>query len=223
MMSKKEISIQNLALDFLEKRNNKTFTILIRRLKPGLNSFIYQYVKDSDLTKEIVSKTFIAVWEKLDQYNKDFNFSTWVYAIAKNEALGQIRSRSKTISREHLDENHSKLLKIYTPMVQLNLEVIGPSGENLKIYLYDKIIEVINCLEEPYRTVLVEREINKQKIDSNGEIKYINKSLQDIAIDLGWNLNTVKTRLRKARKDVAEVLKEKHSDLIEAYYEETEE
>ena len=203
----KEISIQNLAIDFIEQKDNKTLTDLIKRLKPGLNSFVYKYVKDSDLTKEVVSKTFIAVWEKLDQYNKDYNFSTWVYAIAKNEALGQLRSRSKTISRERLDENHSKLLKIYTPMVQINLEVIGPSGEELKTCLYTKTIEAIECLEEPYRTVILEREIN-------------NKRLQDIAADLGWNLNTVKTRLRKARKDVAEVLKEKHQDLIEAYYDE---
>lgn len=206
-MQRKEISIQSLAIDFLEQRDNKTFTYLISRLKPGLNSFVYHYVKDSDLAKEVVSKTFIAVWEKLDQYNRDFNFSTWVYAIAKNEALGQLRARSKTISRERLDENHSKLLKIYTPMVQINLEVIGPSGEELKTCLYNKTLEVIECLEEPYRTVISEREIN-------------NKRLQDIAADLGWNLNTVKTRLRKARKDVAGILKERHPDLIEAYYDE---
>ena len=206
-MQEKETSIQNLAIDFLEQKDNKTFSELINRIKPGLNSFVYRYVKDSDLAKEVVSKTFIAVWEKMDQYNRDYNFSTWVYAIAKNEALGQLRSRSKTISRERLDENHSKLLKVYTPMVSINLEVIGPSGEELKTNLYNKVIEAIDNLEEPYRTVIFEREIN-------------NKRLQDIAVDLNWNLNTVKTRLRKARKDVADTLKERHPDLIEAYYDE---
>lgn len=208
-MHRENISIQNLAIDFLAQKDNKTFSDLIKRLKPGLISFTYNYVHDIDLSREIVSKTFIAVWEKIDQYNKDYNFSTWVYAIAKNEALGQLRLKSKTLSRDKLSENHSKLLKVYTPLTSINIEVIGPSGEKLTSVLYEKTLEEIDNLEEPYRTVIFEREIN-------------NKRLQDIAIDLGWNLNTVKTRLRKARKDVAEMLKEKHPDLIEAYYDEEE-
>ena len=43
------------------------------------------------------------------------------------------------------------------------------------------------------------------------------KQLNDIANDLGWNLSTVKTRLRKGRKDVAEVLYKKYPDLVDSY------
>lgn len=206
-MRKKRNSIQSIALDFLENKDNKTFKTLINRLKPGLISYTYKYVNNIDLCKEIISKTFIAVWEKLDQYNTQYNFSTWVYAIAKNEALGQLRIQKRNISHEKLVENHSKILKFYSPVDTMNIEFIGPSGEELTICLYDKTIEEIKSLEEPYKTVMVEREIN-------------NKKLQDIATDLEWNLSTVKTRLRKARKDVAATLKEKHPELLEAYYEE---
>lgn len=208
-MQRKENSIQSLALDFLENKDNQTFRTLINRLKPGLISYTYKYVNNIDLCKEIVSKTFIAVWEKLDQYNKEYNFSTWVYAIAKNEALGQLRIQKRNLSHEKLTENHSKVLKFYSPVENMNIEVIGPSGEELVHCLYEKTIEEIQALEEPYKTVMVEREINQ-------------KRLQDIAADLNWNLSTVKTRLRKARKDIADSLKEKHPELLEAYYEEDE-
>jgi len=206
-MQRKSNSIQSIALDFLENRDDKTFRTLINRLKPGLISYTYKYVHNMDLCKEIVSKTFIAVWEKLDQYNKQYNFSTWVYAIAKNEALGQLRVQKRNLSHEKLTENHSKLLKFYSPVETMDIEVIGPSGEELTLCLYEKTIEEIQALDEPYKTVMVEREINQ-------------KRLQDIAADLNWNLSTVKTRLRKARKDVANTLKEKHPDLLEAYYDE---
>jgi len=206
-MQKKGNSIQSIALDFLENRDDKTFRTLINRLKPGLISYTYKYVNNIDLCKEIVSKTFIAVWEKLDQYNTQYNFSTWVYAIAKNEALGQLRIQKRNVSHEKLTENHSKVLKFYSPVDTMDIEFIGPSGEELTICLYEKTIEEIESLEEPYRTVMIEREIN-------------NKRLQDIAADLEWNLSTVKTRLRKARKDVASTLREKHPELLEAYYEE---
>ena len=170
-MHRKENSIQAIALEFIEKRDDSTFRTLINRLKPGLISYTYKYVNDIELCKEIVSKTFIAVWEKLDQYNSKYNFSTWIYAIAKNEALGQLRIQKRNLSHEKLTENHSKVLKQYSPVVNMNLEVIGPSGEELTHCLYEKTIEEINLLDEPYKTVMVEREINQ-------------KRLQDIAADL---------------------------------------
>jgi len=203
---KKNNSVQITALNFIEKKNNETFSKLIYRLKPGLTSFIYKYVQDKDLVNEILSQTFISVWEKVDQYNSKYNFSTWVYAIAKNEALGQIRNMNKNLSHDKLTENHSKILKMYSPTDSIESEVIGPVGEELIQRLYDASLNAINKLKEPYKTVLIEREVNR-------------KQLQTIADELGWNTSTVKTRLRKARKDLANKVKKEYPDLVEAYIE----
>lgn len=199
-------SIQTIALNFIEKKNNKTFTELINRLRPGLLAFAYKYVKDRDFSQEVVSQTFHIIWEKIDQYNPEFNFSTWVYAIAKNEALGLLRNKNKHLSHDKLTENHSKVLQNYSPTFNMNIECIGPSGEELTQKLYDASISAINELNEPYRTVMYEREINQ-------------KHLNDIALDLNWNLSTVKTRLRKARQDVAETLSKKYPELVDSYFE----
>lgn len=203
----KSNSIQSIALDFIEKRDNASFSILMKRLRPGLSSYVYKYIKDQDLCNEVISQTFITIWEKIDQYNSQWNFSTWVYAIAKNETLGQIRTKNKTMSHDTLTENHSKVLANFSPTVNMNIECVGPTGEELIQNLYDASISAINKLKEPYRTVIFEREINQ-------------KQLQDIADDLNWNLSTVKTRLRKARKDVAEALMTQYPNLVEAYNEE---
>jgi len=204
-MSKKTVSIQNIALEFLENKNNKTFSTLINRLRPGLLSFAYKYVKDSDLAKEVVSQTFIVIWEKIEQYNPKYNFSTWVYAIAKNESLGIIRNRNRNLSFDKYMHNHSRLLQMYNPVFMMNTEVMGPSGEELTQRLFDASISAINELDEPYKTVMFEREINQ-------------KQLNDIANDLDWNLSTVKTRLRKARKDVADKLYKKYPDMVDSYF-----
>ena len=205
-MTKKSNSIQTIALDFVEKRDNDSFTILIDRLRPGLTSFVYRYIQDRDLINEVLSQTFISIWEKIDQYNSKYNFSTWVYAIAKNEALGQIRVKNKTLSHEKLTENHSRVLKMHSPIDVLETEVIGPVGENLIQQLYDASLNAIHNLREQYKTVMIERQIN-------------GKQLQKIADELGWNTSTVKTRLRKARKDIAASLEKNYPDLVEAYNE----
>jgi len=205
-MTKKSNSIQTIALDFVEKRDNESFTVLIDRLRPGLTSFVYRYIQDRDLINEVLSQTFISIWEKIDQYKSKYNFSTWVYAIAKNEALGQIRIKNKTLSHDKLTENHSRVLKMHSPIDSLETEVIGPVGENLIQQLYDASLNAIHNLREPYKTVMIERQIN-------------GKQLQKIADELGWNTSTVKTRLRKARKDIAANLEKNYPDLVEAYNE----
>lgn len=206
-MREKNKSIQSIALDFLEYKTDDSFVKIISRLKPGLLSFAYKFVNDLDISKEVVSKTFIAVWEKIDQYDTKYNFSTWVYAIAKNEALGQLRLKKKVLSHDKLTENQSRLLKFYNPVFNMDIETYGPSGEDITYHLYDKVVDEIQGIDEPYKTVLVEREINK-------------KSLQEIADLLNWNLSTVKTRLRKARLEIAKKVKSKHPSLLESYYEE---
>ena len=205
-MGKKSNSIQTIALNFIEKRDNQNLSELIDRMKPGLMSFVYKYVQDRDIVNEVLSQTFISVWEKIDQYNTKYNFSTWVYAIAKNEALGQIRIKGKSFSYEKLTENHSKALKMYSPTDSFNTEVVGPVGEDLIQQLYDASLNAIKKLKEPYKTVMIEREVNR-------------KQLQTIADELGWNTSTVKTRLRKARKDIADSIKKEYPDLVLAYNE----
>ncbi len=205
-MIKKTNSIQTIALNFIKKRDNETFSNLINRLKPGLSSFTYRYIQDQDIINEVLSQTFISIWEKIEQYNPKYNFSTWAYAIAKNEALGQLRIKNKNLSHERLTENHSKLLKMNTPVTNLETEVIGPVGEDLIQALYDASVNAIHSLREPYKTVMIEREVNR-------------KQLQTIADELGWNTSTVKTRLRKARKDIASTVLKSYPDLVEAYNE----
>jgi RNA polymerase sigma-70 factor, ECF subfamily len=200
-------SIQSLALDFVYEKNEVNFKKLIERLKPGLLLFVKKYVGNNrDLCNEIVCQTFVSIWEKINQYDEKFNFSTWTYAIAKNEALGQLRMNKRTLSHEQLTEGQSRILKLYSGAFYMDLECIGPNNEEITQHLYDLTLTEINLLEEPYKTVMFEREVNK-------------KQLQDIAENLNWNLNTVKTRLRKARKEIANKLTKKYPELIEAYNE----
>lgn len=197
--------IQSLALKFVNDRNEKNFQILMQRLKPGLLKYAYRYVKDTDLSQDAVSSALATIWQKIHTYNTNFKFSTWAYRITRNAALGILRDESRHVSYDKYLSNHSKILQVYNPVFNMNTEVLGPSGEELTQKLYDASISAIHELAEPYKTVMFEREINQ-------------KQLNDIADDLGWNLSTVKTRLRKARKDIAETLYKKYPNMIDSYF-----
>jgi RNA polymerase sigma-70 factor, ECF subfamily len=204
-MSKKQLGLQTIALNFIDDKSNNNFRELINRLRPGIVSFAYKYVKDRDLANEVSSRVFITIWKKIDQYKTQYNFSTWAYAIAKNEALGMLRNKNKTISLDKCMAGNSKFFQSYNPSFSMDTECMGPQGEDIIDQLYDASISAIKQLDQPYQAVMIEREINK-------------KPLSDIADDLGWNLSTVKTRLRKARKDVADVLQKQYPSLVDSYF-----
>ena len=223
-------SIQDTAIDFIANKNNATLTSLINRLKPGLISYMRKFTKDSNMINDAIQNTFISIWEKLEQYKVEYNFSTWAYAIARNEILYMIREQRKTVSMgnilfaDHdsdesyctnyyaiLDKSHKDSASFHSSEYEFNNDIgkqniFEPSKEEVIYKLYDASISAIKKLKEPIRTVMIEREINKLPLST-------------IANKLGWNTNTVKTRVLKGRKEVKKILQEKYSELAESYVE----
>ena len=109
-------SVQSLALEFFETKNERLFTELVERLTPGLLTFARKFSYDENVCKDIAEQTFIAVWEKIEQYNPEYHFTTWIYAIAKNEALSHINFKKRNLSHDQLTEANSKMLSMYTPI-----------------------------------------------------------------------------------------------------------
>jgi RNA polymerase sigma-70 factor (ECF subfamily) len=163
-------------------------------------------LKDRILCEDVITETFISIWSKVDQYDHRYNFSTWAYAIAKNNCWGVLKEKKKTVSIDKVPFKslHSKNFMYVNRITTTDIECLAPSGDELIQKLYDVSINAIYELKEPYKTVMIEREINKKQLDA-------------IADDLGWNLSTVKTRLRKAKVDIADKVKLKHSHLVESY------
>ena len=206
-MLKKETetrTLQTLAQEFIISKNEKIFKEIIDRLTPGLTTFARKFTSDEDVVKDIVEQTFIAVWGKIELYKQEYQFSTWVYAIAKNEALSHLNFKKRNLSHDQLSEAHSKTLSNMSPIEYPEYEVMLPTGEHLIKFLYDTSVSLIEELPEPYRSIIYEKDVKCEQ-------------LQTIAEKFDCNLSTVKTRLRKARQDIALMMKEKYPLIVNFY------
>jgi DNA-directed RNA polymerase specialized sigma24 family protein len=76
---------RELTENFLETRSEKDYTNLYRKVKPGLRSYIGKIVKDADATEDILVNTLTKMWTKIDQYDPQYQITTWLYLIAFNE------------------------------------------------------------------------------------------------------------------------------------------
>lgn len=199
--TQKEMSLQEMGLRFFETRQEVDFTRVYHRLKPSISYYLRELVPQHDDRNEVIATTFAKVWAKIEQYDPYWNFSTWVYRIARNEALLFHRGRKKTYSYEAMEEQGINMEKR-----SVYYEEAFDQEEDPIDSLYDQTVSAIDELPEVYRTVLTLREIQKKKYE-------------DIAEELGWKHNTVRTRIRKARELVRISLIKKNPELVKKYQE----
>lgn len=95
------------------------------------------FVNDTDLAKDLAQETFIKVWANLHKFRKESSIGTWIFRIAVNECLGQIR-KDKKMPKSELPAQipQDKTLDI-EPKVQLLYHFISelPEIERLVISL----------------------------------------------------------------------------------------
>lgn len=76
---------------------------LVRRHQGVVYRFLLGFLKDEDQAADATQDTFLKALDRLDGFRGDSAFRTWLLVIAKNEALGLIRSRGRR-REESLDE-----------------------------------------------------------------------------------------------------------------------
>lgn len=73
--------------------DEQAYALLIDRYKEGLYRHCFKFVRDEDWAEDIAQETFIKAYMRLEIYNSTYRFSTWLYKIATNIALQEIRKK----------------------------------------------------------------------------------------------------------------------------------
>ncbi len=66
---------------------------LIERKTKPLLKMVYRILNDAEEARDIVQVTFFRLWEKRDRFDQRWSPNTWIYRIATNLAIDQLRSR----------------------------------------------------------------------------------------------------------------------------------
>jgi RNA polymerase sigma-70 factor (ECF subfamily) len=166
--------------EYTERDRNRLSTIMY----PKLKYFIWKFFNDPDETDEVLHNTLFKIFKGLASYNDKFRFTTWIYTIAKNESL---------LHKHKLKTNFAvRLDNMLTPPA---IEDTALSNFEREIYmdsLYSmttlEMRQLPECLE---KSILIDKEVNLMKGN-------------EIAEKYQMNLNTVKTKIRKARRMLKE-------------------
>lgn len=191
-------SLQQLALDFVDSRSERSFTLLHNRLKPGLRKFIQRYHQDSEIVNEILAITLSKAYVYADKYDSKWNFSTWIYKICQNECLMEIRRQNSLYSLDTMIENKLPVKAINHDDWKIENDYEFFSEEEIVQMdsVYSEILEEIKNLPEHYREIIEDRIVEKMKY-------------KDIAEKRGLKINTVRSRIHSAKKVIKNLWIEK--------------
>lgn len=200
----KTSALQELGMAFFTSRSESDFNRIYHRMKPSINYYLRELLPSSDDREEALANTFAKVWTKIHMYDPYWNFSTWIYRIARNEALLMLRHTRRNYSIQAMEERGISMdSKTGSQLPRYEVE---PENLHAADILYDFAIEEISNLPETYRVVMEKREIEKKKYE-------------DISTELGWKQNTVRTRIRKGRELLRKSLLAKYPEVIKSYEE----
>jgi len=144
----------------------------------------FSYVKDAEIAKDMVQNTFIKCYKNLDSFRFDAQIKTWLYRITINEC------------KDYLKSWNYKMVHVKS-FINETAKSILPSTEKtvLDKYNNEEIKDTIFSLPKVYREVVY-------------LYYYDSLTTDEIANVLDVSVNTVKTRLRRAKQRLESMIKE---------------
>ncbi|KOS69797.1 hypothetical protein AEA09_08545 [Lysinibacillus contaminans] len=143
----------------------------------------YTYVQDWVIAEDLVQETFVKFYEKMEQFREEASVKTYLYRIAINNC------------HSHLASWRYKKLQVIESWSKLMGESVDPENNVLANESDALLVAAIEKLPTKYKDVLL-------------LFHFAELSLKEVSETLKMPENTVKTRLRRARKMVGLTLVE---------------
>ena len=180
-----DIELVKLAID----QNQAAFIVLYTRYNAGVRSHISRYVSQKEDIEDICLESFQKAFSQIGTYNPEYKMSTWLYRIARNTAFDHLSKHDREmnyIPTTSINEEIAELKEIPATMHNPEEDIINQQE-------YDKWLNNIEKLKEDYRIVA-----KMNLIDNFG--------YKEIADCLEIPINTVKTKIRRAKAQLLKMM-----------------
>lgn len=166
--------------------NQSAFNYLLDTYWNDVYGFQLKKTKNEYEAEDITIQTFSKAFNKLDTFDENFSFTTWLIAISKNIHIDQIRKRKSSIASSTVTHDENRVYEIAdeTPSIEDKL---------IKEQHLEQLLADIKQLKPHYQEVINLRFFQE-------------KSYKEIASSLDEPMNNIKVKLLRAKKLLAEII-----------------
>jgi len=180
---------ENEIVELISSWNIDAFYCIVEKYEQKLLKYILRITNVSyEDAENILQEVFIKSYTKINSYNSDYSFSSWIYRIAHNHTIDYFKKHSKkeTVNLEGDDDN-------------INFLNLFESWENIeenisKKELNKKIWEIIYSLDSKYSEILILKFLEEKNYSEISDILKIPE----------WTVATLINRWKKQFKQKAE-------------------
>lgn len=137
------------------------------------NATIRRFILNEELAEEATQDTLIAVADSIQNFRSESKFTTWLYSIARNVAIGHLRRVNPDVSLDNAENSAGDARRLSSVVSERTA-----------------IQAAIEKLPPHYRDAVILRDVER-------------RTYEEIAEDLGIELNTVRSRLARGRAMLA--------------------
>lgn len=168
------------------------FSELVDKYKQSVLNLVYRMIRDATEAEDLSQVVFLQVFKSAHRYEISAKFSTWLFTIARNLCLNEIRRRSRHRA-DSLDAPHPEHED--QPLQQYeDKKTFSPPDSLLQGELEEKIEEALGELPENQRTAIV--------LCRGDEMSY-----EQIAQVLGCSVSATKSLIHRGRETLKLKLK----------------
>jgi len=176
----------------VKKGDSGAFAELVDKYKQPILNLAYRMLRDLSEAEDLAQTAFVQLYKSAHRYEVSSKFSTWLFTIARNLCLNEIRRRSRHPA-DSLDAPHPEM-EDQSPQQHEDKKTFSPPESLLHSELEQKIQEALFELPENQRTAIV---LCRQE-----ELSY-----EDIAKVLGCSLSATKSLIFRGRETLKQKLK----------------
>lgn len=161
---------------------------LVRRHNQRLFRIARGIVRNDAEAEDIVQETYVRAFAGLQDFREEASLATWLARIAHNEALGRLRRQRATVDLSELERDPNGSEGSLT-MFPSSPASSNPESDTNRSEVRRVLEQAVDDLPEPFRLVFILRDVE-------------GLSTEEAAEHLSIRVETVKTRLHRARRQL---------------------
>ena len=190
MESSHEVALIKKAIN----HDQNAYNVLFDKYWNNIFSFLFQRTNNKNLAEELAIESFSKAFDQLDKFDEKYSFKSWLITIAKNHHIDSYR-KFKNLNENFQDPSLSSSNEFFLNEIQ-NPEELMIANQNL-----DQVLEHIKSMKKEFRSLI--------------KMRYFeDMSFKEMETILNQSQNTIRVKLFRAKKVLANLLKEDENQII---------
>jgi len=177
----------------VKRGDDAAFAELVDKYKQPVMNLVYRFLRDATEAEDLAQNVFVQVYKSAARYEVSARFSTWLFTIARNLCLNELRRRYRHPA-DSLDASNNSESEDQPARQFKDPKAVQPPETLLQGELEQKVDEAIAMLPEAQRTAII--------LCRRDDLSY-----EDIAKIIGCSLSATKSLIHRGRETLKQQLK----------------